>query len=89
MNIFSLKGHRVKVTESSAKNGTDYDTRKVKDYLEIDKIYKVERTEVGAWRTDVYLQEIPDVTFNSVNFESITVQPKELDEAHPDYKKYN
>ena len=33
--------------------------------------YTVERTEVSSCHTDVYLEEIPGVAFNSVMFEGV------------------
>jgi hypothetical protein len=37
-------------------------------YLKTDHDYTVERTEVGGYRTEVFLQEVPYVSFNSVHF---------------------
>ncbi len=84
MNIFALKGYRVKVTEKTANNGTSSDKEKVKELLEVDKVYTVDHTDVHASNTNVYLIEFPDVVFNSSSFEGITIQPRELTMYHKD-----
>jgi len=90
MNIYALEGHKVIMTEETAKNGYDYDKVELKKYLvQIDTIYTVERTEVGDCHTHVYLTEIPNVAFNSVNFEDVTEQPEDEDRLHPDWNYYN
>lgn len=86
MNIWALKGHIVKVTEATVNNGYDFDSEKVKKNLEIEKHYTVKYTNVGQSSTQVVLQEFPDLKFNSVNFVSVTQQPEELNQAHPDYQ---
>lgn len=68
MNIHAEKGHRVKVTEITKNNGREDDKEKVKNILEIDKPYTVDRTIVHQSSTDVYLVGFPDICFNSVNF---------------------
>lgn len=88
MEIFALKGYKVKVTEKTKNNGYQYDVNKVKEHLELNEIYTVEKTVVDNFNTDVYLQEIPGIRFNSVNFEGITKQPIELNQNHPDYAKF-
>ena len=37
--------------------------------LEIGKRYTIDRTEIHSWHTKVFLQEFPDIKFNSVSFE--------------------
>lgn len=89
MEIFAIEGYKVIVTERSKNNGYDYDKEQVNRYLEVGKVYEVERTEVGRSHTDVYLKEFPDVNFNSVNFEGVEDQSKEQSMTHPDWEKYN
>ena len=67
MNIYAKTGHKVKCVTLDAGYKSDQET--AKKYLEIGKEYIVERTEVDSWHTDVWLQEFPDVKFNSVFFE--------------------
>lgn len=62
------KGSKVKVTNESFKNGYESDQEKVKKYLEIGKEYTVSKVNEMSWATDVYLEEVPSVRFNSVNF---------------------
>lgn len=88
MNIFALKGHKIKVTENFLNRGREYDKLQAKKYLEKDKLYTVERTLVsGSW-TRVWLQEIPKVGFNSVHFEDAVRQDPKKNREHPDYQKY-
>lgn len=85
MNIYALKGHRVKVTQITAKRGYSKNRLDVQEYLTVGKIYTVERTEVDSFHTDVYLKEIPSVCFNSVNFVDVDIQTEDQDKKHLDY----
>ena len=67
MNIFADSGHKVTVTEESLKNGYDYHSKTASHYLTVGETYTVKYTNVGDWHTDVYLNEIPNIAFNSVN----------------------
>lgn len=87
MNIYALKGHKVRCTHLDSPY--EYQTERAKKYLEIGKIYTVESTEVHSSSTDVVLQEIPEVEFNSTLFEDVTKQSEEDDQKHPDYWKYH
>lgn len=87
MNIYALKGHKVKCCTLSA--GYNYHQEIAEKYLEIDKEYTVEKTIVDSWYTDVYLKEFPDIKFNSVFFEDVNPQDESMDEKHPDYFRYN
>lgn len=89
MEIFALKGHIVKVTEKTIKNGSNSDKELAKKYLEVGKEYIVDHTDVSDWSTDVYLREIPDVRFNSVNFKSVSKQTEAQNACHDDYEKFN
>lgn len=88
MNIFALNGHKVKVTEQSAKNGYDYNSEQIRKCLTIGEIYTIEKTIVMPSSTTIYLQEYPDTPFNSVNFEDVREQSKEEDKKHNDYPMY-
>lgn len=87
MNIYALKGH--KVTCLSLESPYEYQTARAKKHLEIGKIYTVERTDVHSSSTEVYLQEIPEIAFNSTLFQDVEKQSEEDDQKHPDYWKYN
>jgi len=88
MEVFALKGYKVKVTDETKNNGDSYDKEKVNNFLTINKVYTVEATKVQNWKTDVFLKEVPRISFNSVNFEGVTEQPKELNQQHQDYNRY-
>lgn len=71
IDIYSPKGTKVKAifdNEGQPINGLDYDKEKVLTYLKPELIYTIDHTEVSNWRTEVYLQEVPSVPFNSVCF---------------------
>lgn len=87
MNIYAMKGHKVKCETLEA--GYDHHKRVAEKHLKVGNEYTVERTEVGGWHTDVYLQEFPDVAFNSVFFEDAIEQSEETDKEHPNYAEYN
>ena len=69
--------------------GYNYQKEKIKKYLEFGKEYTVDYTDVDSSSTDVYLQEFPDLSFNSVFFEDVVEQPYELNKQHPHYYIYN
>jgi hypothetical protein len=66
MNIYSEKGTKVTVTESSLNNGYKYDSETAKKYLTVGETYTVDHTIVHSWTSDVYLEEFPDISFNTV-----------------------
>ena len=76
MNIYAGRGHKVMVTEETAKYGYNYHKEMVKENLEIGKEYTVSYIEVSDSSTRVYLKEAPDHAFNSVNF--VDVPGKEV-----------
>ena len=87
MNIYALKGHKVKCETLSA--GYDYHKEVAEKHLEVGKEYTVEKTHVDSWHTDVWLQEFPNVKFNSVFFEDAIEQSEEMDKQHPDYYRFH
>jgi len=66
MNIYAQAGSKVIFT--NPEDGYTYDQEHAKKYLVKGEVYTVANTEVGSWRTDVYLEEFPDTSFNSVHF---------------------
>lgn len=88
MNIWALKGFKVKVTEESIKNGYDIDVADAQKYLKVNQTYTVNKTHIGNCNTGVELIELPGIIFNSTQFEDITIQPEELNQNHPDYEKF-
>lgn len=73
MNIYAKYGDQVVFLHPN--NGYSYDERNAKKHLKVGQVYTVDRTEVGGPHTDVYLQEIPSVAFNSVHFEDYIESP--------------
>ena len=65
MDIYARPGTKVKFEHFW---GYDSDIERAKKYLKKGAIYTVEKTEVDAFYTDVFLKEIPSVPFNSVMF---------------------
>ena len=87
MNIYALKGHKVKLVTFSA--GYEHEQETTQKHLELGKEYTVEKTVVHNWSTDVYLQEVLGIRFNSVFFVDVAPQPDEATINHPDYPFYN
>lgn len=71
MDINTKPGTKVTVTETSIRNGLSYDEDVAREYLKIGGIYTILTTNIEGWHTDVWLVEIPDMSFNSVSFEDI------------------
>lgn len=87
MNIYAIKGHKVRCC--TLNGGYDSDKEKANKYLNVSEEYTIEKTVVDNWHTDVYLEEFPNVKFNSVFFEDVTNQSEELDKQHLDYFRYH
>lgn len=66
MNIYAKNGDRV--VYAFPKHGRDWDRVQATEHLELGKTYTVDRTSVGSSNTAVWLQEIPGIAFNSVQF---------------------
>lgn len=66
MNINAKKGS--KVIFKNPNSGYEYDIEKAKKYLELNKVYTVEKTIIGGSYTSVVLQEFPNEAFNSIQF---------------------
>lgn len=87
MNIYALKGHKVKCEKVTSPS--NYDEEIARKYLEVGKVYTVEKTQVNSSSTSVELQEFPGVEFNSTMFDDVEKQAPEEDKKHPDYSKYH
>ena len=83
MNIYALKGHKIKF--SHPEGGWPYDQKKAKTHLEVGNTYTVDHTVVHRSSTDVYLEEIPNTYFNSVMFDDVEPQDEEKNKLHSDY----
>lgn len=86
MNIYALRGHKVRCKNLTG--GYDSEEDLAKRHLEIGKEYTIEKTVVDNWSTDVWLEEIPDIRFNSVFFEDAEEQSEEKTQQHPDFIRY-
>jgi len=87
MNIYAIKKHKVKciTVDSAYVNERELN----KQHLVPGQEYTVDKTVVGSWFTQVFLEEIPGVSFNSVIFEDVIPQSLENTESHSDYYKYH
>ena len=86
MNIYALRGHKVRVVGFYA-NATEQEIKKWTP--RIGQVYTVERTDVHSWSTDVYIQEFPDENLTNIDFEDVVPQSPQDDIKHPDWRKYN
>ena len=71
MDIHTKPGGKIVVTEESAKSGYKSHQETVRDYLIIGQEYTVKKIYIENWHTDVYIEEVPGVPFNSVNFKNV------------------
>lgn len=67
MNIYAKSG--TTVVYSDAISGYDYDQETARKHLVFGQEYTVDYTDVRSCHTNVYLQEVPGVSFNSVIFD--------------------
>lgn len=81
MNIYALNNHKVICIALNSENSIQN--------LKIDEIYTVEKTIVGKYQTEVFLQEFPSISFNSIDFKDVIEQSIKDDQKHRDYWKYN
>lgn len=66
MDIYSPPGTKIIFDRPDA--GWPGDQALCKKYLKLGQTYTIEQTLVYSSRTEVYLEEVPTVPFNSVNF---------------------
>lgn len=69
MNINAQEGDKVIITEDSIENGYEFDKHRTKNHLKIGDIYTIDYSIIHKWSTEVFIKEVPNVSFNSVNFE--------------------
>lgn len=67
--LFSERGVRVRVKTFNA--GSRYDRGLAERHLAQDQVYTIDRISIGRNYTDVWLVEVPDLSFNSVFFENV------------------
>lgn len=95
MNIYALKGHKVRFTGIG---GYDSENEFARKHLEVGENYVVDHTDVGQSSTTVYLVGIERIAtngqkvlqpFNSVMFEDVAPQSEENDKKHDHWKMWN
>jgi len=67
MNIGAVAGHKVVFVHPDA--GYSPDQENGRRYLKVGQVYTIKRIKVHRASTDVWLNEVPKVSFNSVMFE--------------------
>jgi len=68
MNIYTAPGHKVLFT---GKGGYEIQKEYAKKFLIEGEEYTVLKLEVGSTSSEVFLEEVPGKSFNSVHFENI------------------
>ena len=73
MGIYSKQGTAIKLQMVNGEvfGGYDGDKKMALNYLKPDVVYHVQKIEVGDWDSDVYLEEVPNIPFNTVMFETV------------------
>lgn len=74
MDIYSPRGTTVIFNHPDA--GYKHDQVQAARWLQVGGHYMVERTEVHGFHTNVWLQEFPDQSFNSVHFDAFPIEEK-------------
>lgn len=66
MNIYAKQGNKVRCVKREC--GFN-DCNPNNNPLVVGEVYTVNYTNVGGWNTSVYLEEFPNMSFNSILFE--------------------
>lgn len=72
MNIYARRGDKVVFT---GRNGYPVENARARSILMINRVYTVKRTDVHSSSTSVYLEEVPNESFNSVMFKDYFEAP--------------
>ena len=78
MDIYTEKGGKVIF---SGIGGYDSELKSAKKYLKIGEIYTVDYLDIGGFHSDVYLEEFPNIKFNSVQFVNKRTEKELTDEC--------
>lgn len=62
---------RNKVIFAFPNNGNNPEIEAAKKYLVVGKKYTIKTIEVHGFHTDITLKEVPNITFNSVQFKNV------------------
>ena len=68
MNIFNASVGS-KIVFCHPENGSNYDKKKTPEYLKVGGVYTVSQIDIGSFNTYIYVEEVPNVKFNSVMFD--------------------
>ena len=74
--LHAEKGCKCKVVTLDA--GWNSEKEIARKFLDINKEYTVEAIELGSYSSEVYLKEIPDISFNSVFFTRVQPPAKKV-----------
>ncbi len=83
MSIYALPGHKVKLKENYMMMGYGHDKDNIQRHLKLGEIYTVEETMVFSSTSYVYFEEVPGISFNPIQFDSIIPQSHEDDMKNP------
>ncbi|MEK0313719.1 hypothetical protein [Cohnella sp. 56] len=67
MALDTLIGSKIRFT---GKGGYDSENERANRMLVVGESYTLESIDVGGWRSEVHLKEIPGARFNSVMFQN-------------------
>jgi hypothetical protein len=68
MGIYSKKGSKIIFKHENYGYSSHQET--AKKHLKLGETYTVNHADIDGWHTNVYLDEVPNVAFNSVMFEN-------------------
>lgn len=92
LSIYAAPGQKVRLLASFAHSGYESERVAAKQYLRLGKVYTVKQTRVFQSHSLVELEEVPDRSFNTIHFESLTpLSPEQelaQEQQHPDYIRY-
>jgi len=71
MSAYTKPGEKVIVTGQSIQNGRTADSEKARQHLIVGQTYTIRKVQAGGSYTDVWLEEVSGVKFNSVLFENV------------------
>lgn len=72
MSLDTKKGDKITITDATCNNGFESDRLLIRKHLKPGENYTVKYVDLGKFYSVVYIEEVPDVAFNTVNFENVT-----------------
>jgi len=69
MSLRSLPGDKVRFSHPKA--GYPFEQAQAEKHLTIGSIYTIERLRVGSFKSWVSFEEVPNMSFNTVQFSSL------------------